>query len=166
MPQLDPSSFASQLFWLTISFLLLYVLVVRWMLPRIHGLLQQRENRISSSLSEAERLQKEAEDLEAHYHKQLADVRKKATSTITKAKQDVQQKLDQQHADLQKKMQQKIHKAEQGLAKAQEEAQQKIEDATATLAADAAKQIAGLRIDAKTAKKCTKEFLHDAPNKR
>jgi len=46
-PPFDPTYFASQLFWFAISFVLLYVLLSRFVLPRIGGAIEERRDRIA-----------------------------------------------------------------------------------------------------------------------
>ena len=60
MPQFDPTYFAPQLVWLAITFLALYLLMSRLILPRITGILSQREDRIEGNLKRAETLKEEA----------------------------------------------------------------------------------------------------------
>jgi F-type H+-transporting ATPase subunit b len=56
MPQLDPSSYISQVFWLFISFSLLYLFVKYWFLPRIQSSFVARETKINKLIAEAENL--------------------------------------------------------------------------------------------------------------
>ena len=60
MPQLDPSTFATQLVWLIITFLILYLILWKSALPRIASILQDRQERIDNDLEKAEKLKKEA----------------------------------------------------------------------------------------------------------
>ncbi|MBT7451768.1 MAG: F0F1 ATP synthase subunit B', partial [Rhodospirillaceae bacterium] len=43
MPQFDPSTFSSQLFWLLICFVVLYWVISKFAIPRIGDILEQRE---------------------------------------------------------------------------------------------------------------------------
>ena len=58
MPQISQISeiFASQLFWLIVSFGLIYAVIGRGMLPKIEATVDQRDRRISDDLAAAERL--------------------------------------------------------------------------------------------------------------
>ena len=71
MPQLDPTSFSSQLFWLTVSFVALYMLLARFLLPRVKSLLEMRAKTIESDIEQAERLKSEAERASEQYEKAL-----------------------------------------------------------------------------------------------
>jgi F-type H+-transporting ATPase subunit b len=54
-PPFDAQHFPSRLFWLSITFILLYVIVARVALPRIGSIFEERNKRISEDLAEAER---------------------------------------------------------------------------------------------------------------
>jgi F-type H+-transporting ATPase subunit b len=77
-PPFDGSSFPSQLFWLAVTFGLLYVLMKRVIVPRIGGILDERGNRIAGDLGEAGRLRDESETLIATYERELAEARAEA----------------------------------------------------------------------------------------
>ena len=61
MPQLDPASFAPQLVWLAISFIILYVLLSIYALPKLGNILEARKNRIADDLEKAAHMRDEAE---------------------------------------------------------------------------------------------------------
>ena len=55
-PPFQKDTFASQILWLAITFIALYVLMARVALPRIGGIIEERRSRIDGDLAEAERL--------------------------------------------------------------------------------------------------------------
>ncbi|WP_119462114.1 F0F1 ATP synthase subunit B' [Rhodospirillaceae bacterium SYSU D60014] len=85
MPQLNPEFFAPQLVWLAITFTILYFLMARIVLPRISGVLENREQRIQSDLEKAEKLKAEADEVLAAYNKAQADARAQAQAELQKA---------------------------------------------------------------------------------
>jgi len=72
MPQLDITTFAPQIFWLAVSFVVLYVLMSRLALPRIGAILAARSGQIEGDLDAARRLKAEAEAAVAAYEKALS----------------------------------------------------------------------------------------------
>ena len=60
LPQLDIVTYSSQIFWLAISFIVLYFLVAKIAMPRIAEVLEERQERIEDDLDKAETLKKEA----------------------------------------------------------------------------------------------------------
>ena len=85
-PPFDPTYFASQLFWLAISFFVLYVLLSRFVLPRIGGAIEERRDRIADDLDTAAQLKAQADETVRAYEKSLADARAKAHSVAAEAK--------------------------------------------------------------------------------
>jgi F-type H+-transporting ATPase subunit b len=55
-PPFDAHSFASQLTWLAIAFVLLYVLMAKLALPKVAGVIENRQKRIEGDVAEAGRL--------------------------------------------------------------------------------------------------------------
>jgi len=82
MPQLDLATFPSQIFWLAISFALLYLLMAKFALPRIERIVAARRGRVDGDLERASRLQAEAETVMAAYEKALSEARMQAQATI------------------------------------------------------------------------------------
>ncbi len=85
MPQFDPSSFQTQLFWLAVCFVGLYLIMWKVVLPRFAEVLEARRNRIDDDLERARKLTEEAEAARAAYEKALADARSQAHEVIAEA---------------------------------------------------------------------------------
>ena len=75
MPQLNPAFFGTQLFWLVVTFVVLYLLLSRMALPGVKRVLKKREETISGDLTRAQKLKEEAEATLEAYRKSLADAR-------------------------------------------------------------------------------------------
>ncbi|MEM8876765.1 MAG: F0F1 ATP synthase subunit B [Pseudomonadota bacterium] len=114
-PPFDSSTFASQLFWLAITFGLFYYLMAKIIIPRIGQTLEQRHDRIANDLSEAERLKGETDAAIAAYEQALADAKAKAGEIAKSTRDEVQKSIE---ADR--------HTAETSIAKKLDEAEAKI----------------------------------------
>ena len=53
MPQLDPTYWASQAFWLILVFSILYISISKFYLPKIKNNLENREKKIEEDLNDA-----------------------------------------------------------------------------------------------------------------
>ena len=82
MPQLDVSTFVPQLVWLAITFVVLYLLMAKFGLPRVNGAIEARRHRLDDDLARAAQLKAEAEAVLAAYQKTLAEARAEAQATI------------------------------------------------------------------------------------
>ena len=75
MPQLNPESFTSQIFWLVVTFLIFFLIAWRVGLPKIGRVLEDRRERIDRDVSKAVELRNEAETVLAEYEKLSAEGR-------------------------------------------------------------------------------------------
>ncbi|MEM7071542.1 MAG: hypothetical protein AAF403_07260, partial [Pseudomonadota bacterium] len=107
LPQLNPSHFLSQIFWLAICFSIFYIVISRIALPRIGESLDQRANEINHNLERAKKLNDEAQELqnkkdqiltEAHEkgHRMIADAHEKIKSTMQKKLNEFDQKITEE----------------------------------------------------------------------
>lgn len=128
MPQFDPSSFAGQIFWLIVTFGLLYVLMSRIALPRISEVLEERSERIANDLEHAERLRKEAESVIEQYEAALAKARGEASSVIGQANQEIAQATAARQAEFDKHLDGRIGEAEKRITAARDEAMAQVRD--------------------------------------
>jgi F-type H+-transporting ATPase subunit b len=82
MPQLDLSTFPSQIFWLAVFFIVLYLLMAKLAIPRIERVIDERRNRVENDLDKAGQMKSEAEAVITAYEKALADARHQAQLTM------------------------------------------------------------------------------------
>ncbi|HWA48617.1 MAG TPA: F0F1 ATP synthase subunit B' [Dongiaceae bacterium] len=104
MPQFDPSTFGPQLFWLLVTFVTLYLLMSRLVLPRITDILGQREDRIDGNLRRAETLKEEADQVLAAYQKAISDARAQAQAALNQAAAEITAGAARREAEFGKKM--------------------------------------------------------------
>ncbi|MEM1400919.1 MAG: F0F1 ATP synthase subunit B' [Pseudomonadota bacterium] len=122
MPQFDPTYFASQLFWLAVTFAVLYWLLNKIAIPHLSQVFSQRSERITEDLEQAEKLRAEAEEAMAAYEDALAGARKEAGDILTKTKADIAAMVNDRQATFQADLAKRIGDAETRIAKAKEEA--------------------------------------------
>lgn len=126
MPQLDFSTFSSQIFWLVVTFAALYFLLARSILPRIHDVLENRQNKISHDLDRAEQLRNEAEEAREVYERALKESRAKAQSLIAESAALMDKSSAARHAELDTKLNRQLADAEQNIQAAKEQALTKL----------------------------------------
>lgn len=85
MPQLDPTWFASQLFWLFICFTILYMLLSRIILPPLQGVMLTRKDTIEGDLNAAQNLKTSAEQAKLSYEETLAKSREAARTLMAES---------------------------------------------------------------------------------
>ncbi len=122
MPQFDPSTFTPQIFWLLVTFAVLFVAMWRHALPRISGILEARQQRIGSDLDKAAALKVETERVAAEYEKALVEARDKAAAAIKRADAEMAAEAVQRHESFGKELAARTGEAEQRIAAARDQA--------------------------------------------
>jgi len=89
MPQLNPEFWISQIFWLTIIFSILYLIIWKIFLPKISYNIENRKSKIVNNLGEAEKLKKDAEEKLNKYNQIIADTQKEAKKIIEESKKKI-----------------------------------------------------------------------------
>lgn len=121
MPQLDPTWFASQLFWLAITFLTLYVLLARVILPPIMNIMAQRKGTVESDLVAAQTFKSQAEEAKELYERTLAEARARSQQLLNDAIQEQKTRAEQAGKELDVQIASKLSDAESRIqAKKQE----------------------------------------------
>jgi F-type H+-transporting ATPase subunit b len=108
MPQLNPEFFASQLFWLAITFVFLFIFLWRISLPRINIVQTKRENKIKEDIKKAKQLQAEAEDIQEQINKQLDQAKSDSAELIKSAFIKLQDESSKKLEELDKNLSTKI----------------------------------------------------------
>lgn len=116
MPQLDPTIFPTQLFWLALTFIPLYLIMWKVALPRVASALESRRDRIDSDLEKAAALKAEAEAALADYEKTIAEATEKAQATIRETAQQVADDAAKKREELASKLDAQVVEAEQRIA--------------------------------------------------
>ena len=133
MPQFDPSSFASQLFWLYVSFALLILLLSIFALPKIGGVLEERQKRIDSNLDKAAQWKSEAEAAIAAYESALREARAEAQRVLQAGAASIALQAEARQKALGERLAQQIGDGERRIAAAKERAMAEIETLSAEL---------------------------------
>ena len=136
-PPFNPSTFASQLVWLAIAFIVLYVLMSRLALPRIGKIIENREGVIKGDLAEAERLKTQSDEAVAAYEKALADARNRAQAIAGETRERQSKEAEASRKALEERLNAKLAEAEKTIAGTKTAAMSNVQ----TIAADAARSI-------------------------
>jgi F-type H+-transporting ATPase subunit b len=145
-PPFDPTYFASQIFWLLISFGALYLLMSRWVLPRIGGIIEERRDRIADDLDAAQQVSAEAEETRSAYEQALSDARARAHSLAADAKAAMDKEIAAETAEVDAAIAAKSAEAEKALSEARIKALAEVRTIASSTAADVANQIGGLSV--------------------
>jgi F-type H+-transporting ATPase subunit b len=147
MPQLDFATFPSQLFWLFVTFVILFGLMKWLALPRVGNAIAARRARIEGDLSEAERLKSEAATVLAAYQKSLADARTQAQATLRASLDQAAAEAAERQRQLAAELAAQTEAAERQIAEAKTRALADIRGVAVEVAAAASQKLIGAPAD-------------------
>src|SRR5690606_17195638 len=115
-PPFNVETFASQLVWLAIFFVALYVIIARLAVPRISHTVEARRDRIAGDFAEANRLKEQSDAAMAAYEKALADARGRAQALAGEARDKLNAEADKARHALEGELNTRLAKAEETIA--------------------------------------------------
>ncbi len=137
MPQLCFDWWPNQIFWLTVTLVVIFFVLSRIALPRIAAVLAERKGTITNDLAAAEDLKAKAVEAEEAYNKALADARAQAQEIIAEAKAEIQADLDDATAKADAEIAAKLAESEKKIAEIRESAMDSVKE----VAKDTAKEL-------------------------
>jgi F-type H+-transporting ATPase subunit b len=147
MPQFDPTFFSSQLFWLYATFILLYLLLSTLAMPKIGGVLEERQRKIDDNLDRAAELKGEAEAAIALYEKALAEARADAQGVLRANAEALSKQSEARQKELGERLAEQIKAGEARILAAKEQALTHVRDIAIDVAKQASAKLAGVSLD-------------------
>src|SRR5450830_1369916 len=133
-PPFQSQTFASQLVWLAIAFVLLYVLMAKVALPRVGAIIESRQKRIADVIADAGRLKQQSDEAVTAYEKALADARARAQVIANETRDRQAAAADARRKTLEAELNSKLVEAEKTIATTKQAAMSNVraiaEDAT------------------------------------
>jgi len=145
LPQFDTTWWGSQIFWLIVTFGVLYFVLSKFILPALSAGITERSDRIADDLDAAARMQRDAEQAEADYNKSLADARAKAhnIAATTRSSVDAEIAAEVETADAELARQQASN--ESRISEMRAAALRNVDDLAQTAVNDIVSKLAGLK---------------------
>ena len=112
MPQLDPTYWASQAFWLILVFSILYISIAKFYLPKIKKNLDDRDNKIKEDLDEANSLKDLSEKKLKEYELALEDSKKEVTRILLESKNKLDKDIQNKKNAMEKEIETEVSKAQ------------------------------------------------------
>ena len=147
MPQFDPTFFTSQLFWLLVTFVVLYLLMSRLAMPKIGAVLEERQRKIDDNLDKAAQLKNEAESAIALYEKALAQSRAQAQEILRTSGEALAKQAEARQRQLGERLAQQVKAGEARINAAKDQALVHVRDVAAEVAKTAAAKLTGTTHD-------------------
>ena len=126
MPQLNPEFWVSQIFWLTLTFGILYVVLSKLILPKISNNLESRKSQILENIEAAEKQRKDSEAKLEEYEEIVSKSKLEAKNIFSQSREKVLKDISTKREVLDKQIDEEISKAEQEINTLRESAPDKI----------------------------------------
>jgi F-type H+-transporting ATPase subunit b len=149
-PPFQASNFASQLVSFAIAFVLLYVIVSRIALPRVGGLLADRQNTIDNDLAEAQKLKDESDTALKAYETELATARSRAQAIGNETREKLSAQSEAERKALEQRLAEKLDAAEQSIAATRQTAMGNVRSIATDAAAAIVQHLTGAHPDGGT----------------
>ena len=153
LPQLDISTWPSQLFWLVVLFTAGYILMAKFVTPRIGSVLEERRAKLDEDLGKARSASEDAARIRAEYEADLDAARSAAAETAKQAAAEAAKQAEAGDAKIAKKLAEKVEKAEAKLAAARSDAMANLNNVAAEAALEVVAQLADIKTTAVQASK-------------
>ena len=115
-PPFQKETFASQIVWLVITFVALYLLISRVAIPRIGGIIEDRAKRIEGDFAAAQRMKGESEAALAAYEKSLAEARNRAQAIGAEVRDKLHAEAEVKRKALEANLNSQLAEAEKQIA--------------------------------------------------
>ncbi|WP_314953275.1 F0F1 ATP synthase subunit B [Bradyrhizobium cosmicum] len=147
-PPFESSTYASQLVWLAIFFVALYVIVSKLALPRVGGAIEARQNKIEGDLAEAQKLKDQSEAALKAYESELAAARSRAQAIGNESRDKANAQADAERKALEEQLATKLAEAEKTIASTRTAAMSNVRGIAADAAGSIVQQLTGVVPDA------------------
>ena len=143
MPQLDPTYWASQAFWLILIFTTLYLALSNLFIPKIKDSIDNRENKIKDDLDEAQKLKNLAEQRLKEYELSIESAKKEVQKIIFESKKKLNLEIQNKKKKFEEEMEVEIKNAEKEIENLKKECLKNISTISEEMASKVIEQISG-----------------------
>jgi len=147
MPQLNTEFWISQIFWLTITFGILYVVLSRLILPKISANLEIRKSQIVENIEAAEKQREESELKIIEYEKTVLNSKNEAKNYFKQAREKLLKDINLKKDVLEKELNKEIQKAEAEIQELRDRAPEKINKIAVQTSADLLQHLIGTEVN-------------------
>ena len=147
MPQLDPEFWISQIFWLTLTFGILYVVLSKLILPKISANLELRKSQIQENIEAAEKQREDSEAKLKEYDEVVLKSKLEAKNIFKDAREKALKDINSKKEILDEQINEEIKKAEQEIEFLRKSAPEKINRIAIDTSSDLIKKLIGTEIN-------------------
>ena len=158
MPQLDPTYWASQAFWLILVFTILYISISKFYLPKIKSNLDDRENKIKEDLENANKFKEQSETKLKEYGLILDKAKKEVNKIHFDSKTALDKDIQSKKEEIEKEIEKEILKAQKEISELKKNSISSIQNISENIAANIIENISGDKLNESSVKSAVEEI--------
>ena len=147
MPQLNPEFWVSQIFWLIITFGILYIVLSKFILPKISSNLELRKSQIQENIETAEKQREMSEVKLKEYDEIILKSKLDAKNIFKNAREKIIKDINLKKETLDKQLDDEISNAEEEIKTLKKDATDKINKIAIETSSDLLKKLIGTEIN-------------------
>ena len=147
MPQLDPTYWASQAFWLIFVFTILYISISKFYLPKIKDNLDNRENKIKEDLENANKFKEESEAKLKEYDLILEKAKKEVLKIHFESKSTLDKDIQSKKESMEKEIEKEILKAQKEISELKKNSISSIQIISGSIVSNIIENISGDKLN-------------------
>tara|TARA_Y100001970_G_C14104339_1_gene787256 strand:+ start:227 stop:799 length:573 start_codon:yes stop_codon:yes gene_type:complete len=147
MPQLDPTYWASQAFWLILVFSILYISISKLYLPKIKDNLETRENKIKDDLESANKFKDQSESKLKEYEIILENAKKEVAKIHFESKNTLDKDIQSKKELIDKEIEKEINKAQKEIIELKKNSILSIQNISGTIASNIIENVSGYKLN-------------------
>ena len=147
MPQLNPEFWVSQIFWLTLTFGILYIALSKIILPKISANLELRKSQIQENIEAAERQRQDSESKLKEYEDIILRSKSEAKNIFKEAREKILKDINSKKEALENQINEEIKKAENEINDLKKTAPEKINKIAIETSSEILKNLMGAEIN-------------------
>ena len=147
MPQLNPEFWISQIFWLTLVFGILYIVLSKLILPRISSNLELRKSQIQENIEAADKQREDSEIKFKEYDDIISKSKLDSKNLFNETREKTLKNINIKRDTLEKQIDDEIKKAEIEINQLRKSAPQKINKIAIETSSEILKNVIGAEIN-------------------
>ncbi len=152
-------TFPSQIFWLVVTFGLLYFVAAYWILPKAAKAIADRESAIAKDVADAAALSAKADASVKAFEARIAEAKGRARETAAKAKSEADAKIATETAKVEAGLATKLADAETRIAATRTKAMANVSTVAEDTVSAIAEKLSGVKPDAGAVKKAVADAM-------
>ena len=147
MPQLNSEFWASQIFWLTLIFVTLYVIIWKIFLPKITNSLENRKSRVVNDINEAQKLKETAEKKLSEYNKIIENSKNEAKKIIEDNRKNLENEIKNKKQKINDEMEKELIAVEKEILNLKKSLIENINKISVEISSEVIRQIIGMEVN-------------------